>query len=180
MVEPDFNALKNNIIDVIKEGQIKLGYKSENISLYYPMESINNLLGVEFAINDLNDALERFCIYVKSQLGDVKYTIRDTRFCIVIPPAGVTYVHQEIEDRYFIREFIETIKKHKCSLEDITEVFLRYSNCIICKKITNGEFDYLIYFDDEQPDAYMYCIKFEENHAIYHRFTKADYNKFVF
>lgn len=178
--EPNFRTLENNIIDVIKEGQIKLGYKSETIRLYYPMESLNNILGTKLCINDLQDVLEKFCFYVKTRLGNIEYSNKDTRFCIVIPPNGVTYVHKEVEDKHFLREFIEKIGKHNCNIEDILEVFHRYSNNIKYENMTNGEFDNLLYFEDGQPDAYKYCIKFEDGHAIYHRFTKADYESFVF
>jgi hypothetical protein len=178
--EPDYWTLENNIIDVIKEEQIKLGYRNETIRLYYPMESLNNLLGTDLSINDLNDELERFCLSVKARLGDVKISYKETRFCILIPPTGVTYVHEEVEDRYFLREFIDKMSKHICTIEDILEVFYRYSNNINCIKMTNGEFDYLIYFEGGLPDAYMYCIKFEDCHAIYHRFTKNDYISFGF
>jgi hypothetical protein len=177
--KPDFSALENNIIDVIKEEQIKLGYKSETIRLYYPMESINNLLGTKLSVKDLQGVLNSFCFYVKERLGAVEFSNKDERFCIVIPPKGVTYVHEEIEDRYFLREFIGVISKHHCTIDDILKVFHRYSNKVNCKE-TNGEFDYLIYFEDGQPDAYKYCIKFEDCHAIYHRFTDRDYENFGF
>lgn len=178
--EPDFKALENNIIDVIKEEQIKLGYKSETIRLYYPMESLNNLLGSELSIHGLQDALDKFSVYVKPRLGSLEHSNKDTRFCIIIPPLGVTYVHEEVEDRTFLKEFIETISRHDCTFEDLLGVFQRYSNCVKCENMTNGEFDYLIYFEDGLPDAYKYCIKFEDCHAIYHRFTNADYESFGF
>ena len=178
--EPDFQALENNIIDVIREEQIKLGYRSETIRLYYPMESINNLLGHDNSITELQEILDRFCEYVKVRLGDVKHSNENRRFCIIIPPSGVTYVHEKVEDRYFLREFIKKISGHHCTLDEILNVFRGYSNKVICNKMNHGEFDYLIYFEDGKPDAFMYCLKFEDCHAIYHRFTKADYENFGF
>lgn len=178
--ETNFEALENNIIEIIKEEQIKLGYRSETIRLYYPMESLNNILGKELAINELQEILGMFCDYVSPRLGKVEQSNVNTRFCIVIPPKGVTYVQEEVEERYFLREFIEKISTHHCSLEGILEVFHHHSNCVKCETITNGEFDYLIYFEDGQPDSYQYCIKFEDCHAIYHRYTKADYVSFGF
>jgi hypothetical protein len=179
-IKMNFNALENNIIDVIKEEQIKLGYKSETIRLYYPMESINHLLDSNFSLAELPGILDQFCEYIRLRLGDVVHSNKETRFCFIIPPAGVTYVHEEIEDRHFLREFIGKISSHNRSLEELLEVFHRYSESVICKEMNNGEFDYLIYFEDGQPDAFLYCLKFEECHAIYHRFTKADYESFGF
>lgn len=178
--EPDFNALENNIIDVIKEEQIKLGYARETIRLYYPIESVNNLLKGNYPLKELPGILDLFCEYVKPRLGNVTHSNKETRFCFIIPPNGVTYVHDEVEDRYFLRDFINIIDNHNQTLNEILNVFHRYSDSVICTKMDNGEFDYLIYFSDRLPDAFMYCLKFENSHVIYHRFTKADYESFGF
>lgn len=52
-----------------------------------------------------------------------------------------------------------------------------YSENVHCEKNTTSDFDYLIYFEDGQPDAYRYCLKEEVGHMIYHRYTKADYEQ---
>lgn len=176
----DFESLKNNIIDVIKEEQIKLGFREETIRLYYPMDSLNSLLDAKMSINQLLNALEQFCLYVKECFGEVQYSRNDKRFCIVIPPKGVSYVHKEVKDRIFLKEFIEKISTCHCNIEDIKAIFQRYSDKVKCSKVTHGEFDYLLYFEDGKPDRYIYCIKFEGCHTIYHRFTQADYNSFGF
>lgn len=173
--EPNFKNLENNIIDVIIEEQIKLGYRSETIRLYYPMESINSLLETDVTIDELKEVLVKFCQSVSDRFGNVEFSNKDKRFCFVIPPSGVTYVHEKVEDRIFLREFIEKITEHGCTIETILELFYRHSNHVVFEKIKDGEFDYLIYFQEGQPDSYRYCIKFEDCHAIYHRFTKADY-----
>lgn len=178
--EPDFKELENNIIEVIKEEQIKLGYASETIRLYYPLESLCNLLGSDYTVTELRDPLTQFCELVKSRLGDVEFSHKETRFCFVIPPKGVDYVHESIEENHFLRNFIEKISSHNCTLDDLLQIFHRYSNDVVCEKMNNGEFDYLIYFKNRKPDAYKYCIKFESCHAIYHRFTEADYENFGF
>jgi hypothetical protein len=178
--EPDFQALEINIIDVIKEEQIKLGYQSETIRLYYPIESLNSLLGTTISINELQKVLDEFSLFVETRLGKVQYSNKDTRFCIVIPPNGVAYVNEEVEDKHFLREFIDKIREHPCSFEDILNVFHKYSDKVKYERMENGEFDYLIYFDDGQPDEYKYCIKFEDSHAIYHRYSKIDYENLAF
>lgn len=180
MTEPNFTALENNIIDVIKEEQIKLGYQSETIRLYYPLESINNLLRIDYQLTELPTVLDQFCEFVNPRLGKVTYSNVNERFCFIIPPSGVTYVHEKVEDRYFLREFINKVNEHNCTLNEILKVFYNYSNDVICNKIDNGEFDYLIYFKDEHPDSFIYCLKFEDEHVAYHRFTKADYEEFEF
>ena len=178
--EPNFQALETNIIEIIKEEQIKLGYHSETIRLYYPMESINHILGTELGIDELSVVLDEFSSFVKERLGEVTHSNRETRFCMLIPPQGVTYVHEKVEDRPFLREFINKISGHPDSIDDILEVFYRYSKYVKCEEVTNGEFDYLVYFEEGQPDEFLYCIKMEGGHAIYHRYTKDDYESFGF
>ncbi len=175
---PDFQRLEHNIIDIIKEEQIKLGYHYETIRLYYPMESLNHLLGTDLQADALKSVLDGFGNYTKERLGQAEWSHQDTRFCILIPAEGVAYVHEKVEDRHFLREFIETISRHGTKPEDILAVFHRYSDRVSCEAAAHGEFDYLIYFEDGEPDEFMYCIKFEGHHAIYHRFTRADYMSF--
>jgi hypothetical protein len=178
--QPKFQALEKNIIDVIVEQQIKLGYRSETIRLYYPAESINRILDTQLSIEELQHTLDQFCQYSNPTLGALEHTNKENRFCIIVPPAGVDFVYREIQDRSFLTEFIDKIRMHDCSLEDIQRIFKKYSSQVICEKMSGEEFDYLIYFGDEKPDAYRYCIKFEECHATYHRFTKEDYADFEF
>lgn len=175
-----FEALEDNIIEVIKEEQIKIGYKEETIRLYYPLESICNLLGNSYTTTKIHDILEQFCEFTKGKLGEVTYSNKGTRFCFIIPPSGVNYVHEKAKDNYFLKEFIETMTSHDCDLDKILNVFHKYSDKVTWCKMDNGEFDYLIYFEDGEPDHYKYCVKFEECHAIYHRFTKVDYEGFGF
>jgi hypothetical protein len=179
-MKPNFGALERHIIDVIKEEQIKLGYRSETIRLYYPMESINNLLGTSYTLEELSNVLNDLSESTKSTLGDIVHSNVNTRFCFTIPPEGVTYVHEKVEDKHFLREFIEKMSSHNTTLDEIMAIFHKYSDHVICEKMDNGEFDYLVYFQDENPDAYRYCLKFEVGHAIYHRFTLDDYLNFEF
>ena len=37
-----YHRLENSIIDVIKEEQAKLGYRKEEIRLYYPLSSLDH------------------------------------------------------------------------------------------------------------------------------------------
>ena len=41
------NKLKQNIIDQIKEAQIKIGYVKETVRLYYPAATLNTLMGTD-------------------------------------------------------------------------------------------------------------------------------------
>lgn len=178
--QPQFQQLEENIIDVIVEQQIKLGYRSETLRLYYPGESINRILNTQLSSEELQDVLDQFCVYTRLRLGEVRHSNKDNRFCIIVPPAGVDFVYNEVKDRSFLTEFIESIRHHDCTLEDLQRIFHKYSDKVVCEKMSGEEFDYLMYFEDENPDSYRYCIKFEDCHATYHRFTKEDYADFEF
>jgi hypothetical protein len=176
----DFLRLKKNIIDVIKEEQLKLGYRSETVRLYYPLQSLNRFLEGDFRIEEMTDVLKSFCDTVKEELGEVEVSHVGERFCFKIPPQGVDYIHTHTRDNEFIGELIRAVSTHGSSMEDILALFRRYSDRVHVERTTHGEFDYLVYFEDGIPDDYRYCLTDEGCHIIYHRFTKDDYADFKF
>lgn len=176
----DFSKLENNIIDVIKEEQLKLGYQSEIIRLYYPLSSLNRFLQTDDDIDMMMEHLKGFVEYTRDRLGDVEVFNTGDRFGIKIPSQGADYVHEHMDNSEFISEFIKVIANHRSTMEDVTAVFKKHSKCVHIEKMNNGEFDYLYYFEDGEPDEYMYCITDEGFHIIYHRYTKEDYNEFGF
>ncbi|MFA9377406.1 MAG: DUF3877 family protein [Lachnotalea sp.] len=50
------------------------GYRSETIRLYYPMESINNLLGTDYSLEELIEILNQFIEFVSNHLGNVTHS----------------------------------------------------------------------------------------------------------
>lgn len=175
-----YKKLEQNIIDMIKEEQIKLGYRSETIRLYYPLESLNQLIGEQCNVEQMREKLKEFSEIEKEQLGAVVVSAKGKRFCLMIPPKGVDYIHECVKDSEFLVEFIRTIEKHGCTLEEIVQVFRKYSNKVQVEEMENSEFNNLIYFEDGIPDSYRYCLTFEGCHVTYHRFTIFDYESFQF
>lgn len=176
----DLEALEQNLTDLVKESQIKLGYTKESIGFYYPLESLNRLLDSNLGIEDMMEALQQFSVSVRDTLGQIQVTQKAGRFCIRIPAEGVEYVHKTVSDSGFLPEFIEKISHCGESIEAILEVFYKYSSHVYCGKIEGGEFDYLIYFEDGKPDDYRYCIKLEGGCATYHRFAPKEYEALGF
>lgn len=176
----DFKRLEENIIDMIKEEQLKLGYRSETVRLYYPLSSLNSLLSVKLDCGQMLGVLAEFSKAVINTLGAVESSCRNERFCLAISPHGVDYVHSQINSSEFICGFIRIVEKHGCTLDDILEQFHKYSDKVRLEKMSCDDFDYLIYFEDGKPDSYRYCIKNEGQHMIYHRFTVEDYESFGF
>ena len=176
----DFYRLERNIIDLIEEQQLKLGYLKETIRLYYPLASLNNFLGKKCDEDEMRVLLQQFSDKCQGELGKVGITNSDERFCLAIPPEGAEYVHNRFNKNGFLAQLIDAVRNHSCTLEQLLEIFNRHSKSVHMEKMSNGEFDYLIYFEDGKPDNYRYCVVLEGNHVTYHRYTPEDYKDFGF
>jgi len=171
--------LLQNVIEIIKEEQIKLGYQRETLRLYYPLASLNKFIGEMCSVEQMEERLQEFSQLAEEKLGAVGISRKGSRFCLAVPPQGMEYVHEHTDKNEFLVQFIGVIQKHDCTLEDILAVFSKYSGKVHVEKMEQEEFDYLIYFEDGVPDNFRYCITFEESHVIYHRFTEADYEELM-
>jgi len=174
----NYMNLEKNICDTVKEGQIKIGYDEGAVRLYYPIESIAELLETDnTSIQDMHALLMDFNKVCSERLGDIEISNKEERFCFMIPKEGTRYINENYKDNPFLREFIENITKPNCTLQDMRKVFHHYSQNIYFEE--NDELGYIIYFKDGTIDEYVYCLKFDEFGATYHRFTKLDYQKLI-
>jgi hypothetical protein len=172
----NYDMLEKVICDAIKEEQIKLGYEKETIRLYYPMHSLAHILEEDITeTGRMDEALAAFADRVQSKLGKVQISHDSDRYCILIPPTGAAYVNENYSNNPFLVTFIDTIRKHDCTLDQILEVFHSFSDQVACEKSETDEFDYIIYFKDSLIDDYRYCIKFDYGHTSYHRFSVKDF-----
>lgn len=176
----DFARLEKSLIDVIKEEQAKLGYRREKIRLYYPLSSLNHFFQVEGDVTGMLEKLSWLPEYEENKLGKVEVTNEGERFCFHIPEEGVEYVHNNTKENEFIKELIELLARHDCKMEEIFDLFRQHSDKIKIEKMDNGEFDYMVCFEDDPEDTYRYCFKDEGCHIIYHRFLPEDYEDFGF
>lgn len=172
--------LYRNVVDVIEEGQLKLGYREETLRLYYPLGSLNLFLGTALDAAGMTDALHAFARKYADRLGDIAISRKGKRFCLAVPPKGAAYVDAKTDKNGFLARFIAMIARHGTKMQDVIALFEEYSPCVCIEALHNGEFDYLIRFEDEKPDAFYYCITDEGCHLTYHRFTKEDYEAFGF
>lgn len=173
-------ALFQNIVDVIEEGQLKLGYRAESIRLYYPLDSLNRFLGTQQDAEGMMKALVALCAQYAGRLGDIAVSRRGKRFCLTVPPEGAAYVHAHTDEDGFLARFIAMMARHGTRMEEVIALFRSCSPCVQVAEMRNGEFDYLIRFEDGEPDAYYYLITDEGCHLTYHRFTREDYDAFGF
>ena len=58
-----YKILENNLIDIIKEEQAKLGYRKEKIRLYYPLSSLNNIFSSQDNVYEMDERLKAVRIY---------------------------------------------------------------------------------------------------------------------
>lgn len=173
------DRLIENIIEQIKEAQLKLGYARETIRLYFPTRSVCDLLGLECMDGEkLIALLERDKEFEDTVLGHLSFSIcKGDRIEVRISADGAAYVHEKIEDPEFLSGIIELFgKNHGLTIEEICAYFAKFGERYVCEKMEPGtDFDYVLYFTDHIPDAWYYCVKIEMGHTIYHRFTEADY-----
>ncbi|MCQ2535696.1 MAG: DUF3877 family protein [Lachnospiraceae bacterium] len=167
--------LSANIIDVIKEEQIKLGYMKEQIRLYYPLSSLNLMMEESLDCEAMKKHLEKYFAKRQEIFGEVEVSYKDERFCIHLSDDASEYVYKNTPHEGFLYDFIELVSKHDVTIDEILALFKKYSENVIFEEMKDSEFDYLIYFKDGTPDIYWYCINDEGHHFTYHRYTKEDF-----
>ena len=171
----EFLRLEENLIDLVKEQQAKLGFRPEVIRLYYPVSTLNHFFGSEDTAEKMKVRLNGLGAHMKETLGEVRVTVKGDRFCFLIPETGSVYVHEQMKGREFIQDLVDLVGTHGCSLEKIRELFRQWSAKPVFEKIEDGDFDWAFHFADGIPDRYYYCFKDEGCHLIYHRFLPEDY-----
>lgn len=176
----DYTKLERNLTDMIAEEQLKLGYRREAVRLYYPLASLNRLLDTECDGVHMRQMLMGFCSAMEETYGEIGVTVENDRFCFTMPPKGSAYIHAHQPEHSFLADFINKVREHGCRVEDVFQIFRSYSDHVHIEQIDNGEFDYLVYFEDGKPDTFLYCLTLEPEHIIYHRFTREDYEGFEF
>lgn len=166
-----------NIIDQIKEAQIKLGYARETVRLYYPSVSLGRLLEEQGDAKKLLALLQDRVEPADTVLGKLQFAGYGDRIEVRIPPEGAEYVHAQVPAPEFLTEIIKLFgTNHHCRIEDVRSVFARFSPDYVCEKMPEEtDFDYALYFPDGSIDSYYYCVKEEMEHTIYHRFTREDF-----
>lgn len=169
-----------NMTDQVKELQIKLGYAKETVRLYYPISSLNALLGMSFS--DDREGRKVLQKALEQELQQYVFTIHENRMEVTISPEEAERIHLYEETSPFLQELVNLFQtNHHCSLEEICKVFASYPEEYVCEEMPEGtDFDYVIYFKDLSVDEYFYCIKMEMGHTIYHRFMKEDYEQLFF
>ena len=174
-----YERLEKSLIDLVKEEQAKLGYRKEMIRLYYPLSSLNHFMETNADSEEMQELLADFPKAAEDIFGEVGITHAKDRFCFALSEKASEYVHENMKPKEFIKELVELVANHGCTMEDIEVLFRSHSDKIVAEPMDNGEFDRMIRFE-EGEDKYCYCFKDEGCHIIYHRFLPEDYADFGF
>ena len=147
--------LEQNLIDQMKEAQLKLGFEEETMRLYYPVASLNLLLGTNCeTAKEMVTELTALFADRKSVLGAMSFRVSAGRIDLFSNP-------------------------HDKSVGDVKAVFEKFG-AYVCEEMPEGsDFDEALHFEDPSVDEYYYCVKEEMGHLIYHRFLKEDYQKLL-
>jgi len=169
-----FEYLEKNLCDSIFEMMLKLQENhSSSICIYYTPDLAAYLIGTD--INKLNNKLIEFKSFVKERIGKIDIELAsDKRYGIRVYADGIDKIMQSNPRRFFLKKLIEAIRKRDCSIEKIKQIFAEESSDFICKKINNSEFQYLVYFIDENIDEYNYRFTFDVMGSYYHRLIDYD------
>lgn len=175
MADVKVEGLQKNIYDTLKEWEIKIGYRKEEVQLYYPKESLLELLEAEE--ENLEQQLEGFCKAVKRELGDIAIyeTNEKGRYCVRVPAQGVSYIHEHIPESEFLKAFLKTVTTPGTKLEDVATVFYQFSKHVVIEKQEEREWG--IFFLEEENDPYVYYVEEDDFGLEYHRFTKEAYQR---
>lgn len=175
----DFTALERSLVDLVKEQQAKLGYRKETVSLYYPLSTLNHFFQSNVTADVMQEMLKAFAGSVKERLGEIKITHQGERFCFRLSENMSEYVHSRMKENEFIKELVKLVSGHGVTIEQVKELFYSYSDRVEYERIDNGEFDYMLRFEECDEDRYYYCFKDEGCHMIYHRFLPEDYRELL-
>lgn len=170
--------LEKNLIDNSLECELKLGYANTPVSFYFPITSLMELLecdesGIDFAI-------EQFLKRELTRLGKVIIKEQENekgRYAVMIPVEGIRWVHEHFQPTDFMRLLISEINRLGNTLEDIVKIFTHFSSEVDVKKVSEKE--WVIRFEDEDIDPYVYHIEQNEFGFEYHRFTREAYVKTI-
>ena len=89
----------------------------------------------------MEERLQELGVHTKDTLGAVQVTAKGDRFCIKIPEEGSVFVHEQMKGREFIQDLVELVGRHGCSLDEIRELFLKWSEHAVFEEIEDGDFD---------------------------------------
>lgn len=92
----EYKRLEQSLIDIVKEEQAKLGYRKEDVRLYYPLSTLNHFFDTEDTVEEMAERLTHLPEDMKARLGEIAVThkkivsasifrSREVSMCMSIP-----------------------------------------------------------------------------------------------
>lgn len=188
-------ALERHITDTVKEWQMKIGYRSEEMKLYYPDVSLAGLLELPEGWTEasLKAALQEFSMETAPRLGGVQISNVKDRYCLAVPAEGCTYIHKNEPDSAFLRKFLDVITGLEPSMQAVEQCFADAAAAgkeHYRKEDREAEgLGVVFYFcagqdgaqtsEHSAVDSYVYCVEEDDFGITYHRFSWPDFQKLV-
>ncbi len=188
----DTKGLEKHVIDTIKEWQIKIGYMPGSMKLYYPAESLADLLGLTEG-EDLDAALLQFAEAVLPYMGRVSMSHEEEtregeshsgdRYCLDISAKGCAYVAEEAEEPEFLKRFLRVVTAPRADMGQVRACFAGFAKekGVAWAEAEGVDEDggRVFYFKDYPADPYVYCVECNEFGVTYHRFTRREYKRLI-
>ena len=172
------NKLEQNLIDNILECRVKLGDADTQISFYFPLSSLAELL--ECSPENIDSSIREFRNNEQGRLGFVQFeecSNEKGRYAVTIPLEGINWVQENYQPSDFMKDFINEIRKPANTFDNLIKVFHKYSPDIDVKDISATE--HAICFRDMTIDPYVYYIEQNMFGLEYHRFTRESFKKLI-
>ena len=140
-------------------------------------------LGKNTSETMLDSALDEFTEAVTETFGKIIVSNTSESYCLDVPEKGCAYVCENVPEPVFLKKFLAVITAENGSLDQIRACFAAYAEE---NHMGYTESDrtilgmgHVFYFDENELDAYVYCVEADVFGLTYHRFTKAEYKSMV-
>jgi len=173
--------MEENLIETVKEGQMKLGYSDAAVRLNYRIASLERFLEVNWKDTaEMEADLLKFCSFSEKKLGQIGIQVQSNGMvCLTVPKEGAAYVHENIPDDPFKMELFSLLKTFGAAKEDFLSLFTKYWDEVECLPGDEIEYDFALHFKGKADDDNYYCIKIDFGRATYHRLSAEDFEKML-
>ena len=175
------NELAQHMVDTVKEWQLKIGVRKEKMDLFYPLESLKELLKLEktATTEQLEQALTVFQKENRVLFGTLHFWKEKDRYGIEIPEEGVIHIAETIPNPEFLAKFLQVIQNPASKMENVSSCFRKYAkekgDVLHQENMVHDGLGSVFYFEKESTERYVYCVEDDDFGLTYHRFTRKEY-----
>lgn len=177
------NELAQHMVDTVKEWQCKIGVRKEKMDLFYPLESLKELLKLEKTATTerLEQALTEFQKEYEDLFGRLHFWKEKDRYGIEIPEEGVIHIAETIPNPEFLEKFLQVIQNPASKMEDISNCFQQFAkdkgDVLHQENMVHDGLGSVFYFEKDTTERYVYCVEDDDFGLTYHRFTRKEYEE---